>query len=672
MARLFPEAPLGTVSPEVARVYRLLKQLPDDWTVWHRLNIWVAPGPDFWVLRPDRRGLLLKVARTTPAELQAAGQFGLFATDTTEQPGQAEWRALEQFHQELAALDNAPAWRADLPGAVVLPNIPERELRAAFAGRVDFGGKDRLAPDSFMPWLTERAGAPLPEPAITVIRKALTPEIVIPPQFTVRQPLERHTDAQLADYLLDYDQEWVLKTDLDLSAEARQTAGEFGLRLVSGVAGSGKSLIVVYRAHLLRRLYPDKSILVLTHNRPLIRDLEARYVQLAVPGARVEFNTFQGWCRKHWPKQPGWSNPIGRQRRQTALNRAWLAHLADTAVSERMLGDELDWWKDRLLVGRAAYLAADRTGRGFALNEAQRQKVFDAFEAYQRELKLRDQVDWGDVPRQLWFAVEQGHRLPQYDVILVDEAQFFAPIWFELIKRSVKPTTGHLFMAADPTQGFLKRRQSWLACGLDVRGKAQRLEKSYRTTREILSAATLLYRTRLPDDDEKLLSADALLGDMVRGAPPFILQLTSEQDELTRVVNEIKDMLVKGAQPGNILVIHADWRGVDRLLARLRAEFGDAAVVDAKDTPRGDFIRVCTLNAVTGLESPIVFVMGVHELYEEEQSLRLSEEERLELIRDNTRKLYMAITRAGQRLVLTYVGELPESLKRLSQADKTG
>jgi hypothetical protein len=27
-----------------------------------------------------------------------------------------------------------------------------------------------------------------------------------------------------------------------------------------------------------------------------------------------------------------------------------------------------------------------------------------------------------------------------------------------------------------------------------------------------------------------------------------------------------------------------------------------------------------------------------------------------ELIRDNTRKLYMAITRAGQRLVLTYVG----------------
>lgn len=69
------------------------------------------------------------------------------------------------------------------------------------------------------------------------------------------------------------------------------------------------------------------------------------------------------------------------------------------------------------------------------------------------------------------------------------------------------------------------------------------------------------------------------------------------------------------------------------------------------------------LNAATGLESPIVFLVGMRELYEQEQSLRLSEEERLELIRDNTCKLYMAITRAGQRLVITYAGEIPDVFK---------
>ena len=63
------------------------------------------------------------------------------------------------------------------------------------------------------------------------------------------------------------------------------------------------------------------------------------------------------------------------------------------------------------------------------------------------------------------------------------------------------------------------------------------------------------------------------------------------------------------------------------------------------------------------MESPIVFLAGLQEMFEQEQSLRLSDDEREELIRDNTRKLYMATTRAGQRLVLTYVGELPQVLK---------
>lgn len=76
-------------------------------------------------------------------------------------------------------------------------------------------------------------------------------------------------------------------------------------------------------------------------------------------------------------------------------------------------------------------------------------------------------------------------------------------------------------------------------------------------------------------------------------------------------------------------------------------------------------IRVCTLNSATGIESPIVFIAGVNALYEAEQSVRLSEEERAELIRDNTRKLYMACTRAGQRLVLTYAGELPDLFQEL-------
>ena len=196
-----------------------------------------------------------------------------------------------------------------------------------------------------------------------------------------------------------------------------------------------------------------------------------------------------------------------------------------------------------------------------------------------------------------------------------------------------------------------------------MRGRTLKLEKSYRTTREILSAATLLYRTQLPGDDEDIIAPN-LLG-MPSGALPFIVQVSSEQDEVTRVVNEIRTLCQSGVALGDILVIHAHWQGVERLSERLQREFGTSAVIDPKDAPKGDQIRVVTLNAATGLESPIVFLCGAHQLYEEEQSVRLSDDERAELIRDNTRKLYMAITRAGQRLVLTYVGELPDILRQL-------
>ena len=288
-----------------------------------------------------------------------------------------------------------------------------------------------------------------------------------------------------------------------------------------------------------------------------------------------------------------------------------------------------------------------------------------------QELAQRRLMDWGDVPRVIWHLGKTKQiQLPVYDIILVDEAQFFAPIWFEILKRVVKPRTGQLFLAADPTQGFLKRRQSWLASGLEVRGHATRLERSYRTTREILSFATLLYRSRLPDDDDDIVAPNLL--KMPNGVVPEIIPLTAEQDEITRVVNEICALVKAGVRPECILVIHANFAGRDRLQERLERGLGRGLAVDPKAEARRGAIRVCTLNAATGLESPIVFLVGMRELYETEQSLRWAEDERSELIRDNTRKLYMAVTRAGQRLVITYTGEIPEVFRHQSTLPRVG
>jgi len=114
-----------------------------------------------------------------------------------------------------------------------------------------------------------------------------------------------------------------------------------------------------------------------------------------------------------------------------------------------------------------------------------------------------------------------------------------------------------------------------------------------------------------------------------------------------------------------LLLLHVNGQGVQALIQAINHRLGKNTAIDPKDTYPGDYVRVTTLNAGAGLESPIVFLVGLRELFEEEQSIRLSDDEREEIIRDNTRKVYMAATRVGQRLVFTYAGDLPEMMKKV-------
>ena len=288
--------------------------------------------------------------------------------------------------------------------------------------------------------------------------------------------------------------------------------------------------------------------------------------------------------------------------------------------------------------------------------------MFTAIQQYQQ--RLTPLIDWADVPLRMWSFVREGRVQPQpYDVVLVDEAQFFAPVWFEIVQTLVKPQSGHLFLAADPTQGFLRQGVSWKSLGLEVRGRSHLLRQSYRTTRTILDFATRFYQARLPEDVE---AADILAPDlqgMPTGSLPQIISLTSPQDEISRVTNEIAALVGEGKPRRDILVLHANARGCEQIISAIDKKLSRGAALDPKDSHPGNYVRVTTINAGTGLEAPMVFLMGLQQLFEQENSLRLSQDDRVERVLNNTRKIYMAATRAGQRLVITYVGRVPEVLE---------
>jgi hypothetical protein len=666
MATIIPATPVGSLPPEVLKTFRLFKTFPDDFTIWHHLTPWEPDAPDFLLIDPDRRALLVKVSTQSDKEARSAGQM-LLTGDERSQPGETQETALRAFLEKLG-----PDVSAQVPCLVLFPNIPAKHLTAKQPGTaspsISWSGQEMLQPGNLPAWLALFCGKRLRDFGVELLRTHFTPESRVPASLTVRPVDDTRQRAGLGDYLLDSRQELAVKNDLELPLEQQNASKDFHVGIINGVAGSGKTLILLYRLRLLEALFPQKSFLVLTHNRPLIRDLKARYRRLTVElPHRVVWETFNGFCRRHWPESDEypWTNPLARAPREKFIQAAWEKYFAGSSITADSLDSELDWFKDQIPMDKATYLAVQRKGRGFRLNQEQRVSMWDAMMEYQSQLKAKKSVDWGDVPRRMWHLVNEGQLdLPMYDVVLIDEAQFFAPIWFDIIRRIVRPKSGHLFIVADPTQGFLGRGTSWKSLGVDARGRTQNLRRSYRTTHEILNFATLFYRKRVTrdDTDDEILEPDLM--NMPRGVLPVLLPVRSAQDEVSIVATEIALLHKHGYPLRDLLVLHAEY-GVDALIETLNRHLGEGKAVDPKNALPEDCVRVTTLNAGTGLESPIVFLVGLNRLFEREQSLRLSEEEAERLVLENTRKVYMAATRAGQRLVITYVGPVPEVIKEL-------
>ncbi|RYD76043.1 MAG: hypothetical protein EOP84_17440 [Verrucomicrobiaceae bacterium] len=405
---------------------------------------------------------------------------------------------------------------------------------------------------------------------------------------------------------------------------------------------------------LQARLQPEARILVLTHNRPLSGELRERFHRLC-PGVNAEWTTFYQWCREfsgaRWDIIKPWE-------REALIRELARANPFTARLPQEFIGEEIDWIRDQGIFTRQEYLTVARLGRKRPLQDEQRNTIFSLLVSYSRELKKRQLDDWVGAASSVWRKVEKGMISPPvYDSVLVDEAQFFAPTWLQLVRRSVRRGTGQLFMAADPTQGFLKRRQSWTACGLNVRGHSARLLRCYRNTREILGFACGFYRSRVPADEEEInLPVPGEIAALQPGEAPQLLHVDSPQGERARVASEIVAALRAGANPEHFLVLQSESALVAPFIQALDRCYGKPIARDLRDytTAASGRVKVSSLNAATGLECAVVFLCGVDALLEREGDLHLDADQRSELVRDNTRRIYMGITRASQKLLITY------------------
>jgi superfamily I DNA and RNA helicase len=160
-----------------------------------------------------------------------------------------------------------------------------------------------------------------------------------------------------------------------LSEEARQVVNNHTVRLVRGVAGSGKTLVLLNRALFLREHYPHSQSLMLTFNRDL-----ADYLHRRTP--QIQVLNFHRLCSKIIGR--GWHSP---QDARGWLNKYQRANLAQMSLPSsydpiKYAQEEFTWRKDLGLFDTSEYLDADRIGRTLSFSQERRQILDNIFQEY--------------------------------------------------------------------------------------------------------------------------------------------------------------------------------------------------------------------------------------------------------------------------------------------------
>ncbi len=237
--------------------------------------------------------------------------------------------------------------------------------------------------------------------------------------------------------------------------------------------------------------------------------------------------------------------------------------------------------------------------------------------------------------------LQPGHPLwHSYDVILIDEAQDFAPSWMRVIKRLLK-RNGSLFICEDPTQSIF-RSFSWDEKGIPVVGRTKWLRVPFRSTLEITNAAhSLIVADPILSKSDEALQPDLKSYALISGAKPRLVECMGAYQETEFIKKQIQALLQAKVEPASIAILCCDHT------VKKRWEY-----------LTGQGIYVGSFERMKGLEFRAVVVPQIQEIFAgiTADDARISEKRR---------KVFTAMTRARETLIMSYTGSLPLPLKPL-------
>jgi hypothetical protein len=473
------------------------------------------------------------------------------------------------------------------------------------------------------------------------------------PELLINKPATHGHSANL-----NLQQETALKKNI--TTKPPSNTAPYSLNVIQGMAGSGKSEIIAKRAALLVEHFPKSRILVLSHNKSISNALKHSISLLSNNSEAIQCLPFHEWCRK---LLGGTWRYVYEDQETELFDLMVKRHFEYESLNRTGLIREINFIKDRNIDSEADYLGTIRSSNSLALSVPLRKRIWQAMVDIDTHLKDRKSSLWGDIAADLLETLDDGKTIEPYTHILIDEGQYFAAVEISLIKRLLIPK-GDLFIAVDSEQGFYNRSIDEDHTGLNTNDYATQLDNHYRCNPAISRVVDKFRTHRSMDVLKHPMYSIKQSEPISKEDHPQLLHFPTKEDQQNRLFSEIHQLIQHGYEANDILILNANIQST-RLLAQ---EIRDALHIRATALTgsmiiEDNTLKLCDIKSATGLESKVVFISGLENIFDAEQSTELTDRERQGLRTDNMRLIHMAMTRASERLyLLISTEEVPESL----------
>ncbi len=327
-----------------------------------------------------------------------------------------------------------------------------------------------------------------------------------------------------------------------------------GNLLVSAGAGSGKTRVIAYKiAYLVKELFvPQQNILAVTFTNKAAGEMKERVESLLDLNYFFgQISTFHSFC-------------LRILRREAH----YLGYSTDFAVCDAY--DSLQVVKEVLKNSRLrlkekpkvvhGIISAYKNGRELNLPQDLNDDLINLIlENYNHYLKANNLMDFDDLllnTLKLFHENESvlNYYASNYPFILIDEFQDTNTIQYELVKL-LSTNSVHLCVVGDEDQSIYgwrgaeyKNVSRFIEDFNNV--KIVKLEKNYRSTKEILTVANTVISNNLSRIEKKLFSDREEKGEMV------VFGALTPQEEAEFVAERVEELIERGESLSEIAVLY--------------------------------------------------------------------------------------------------------------------